>query len=186
MVFSPLSHCDELSFTFDISLLSDWILLWIWEHLIYVLQLNTRGDNGVSYWFTWYMFWHSTRGFPRWHWGNLCIGVDARFHACFSDRNLGALFDVLCVGLNIMDLKLFDAYCIINPRILVVTLEYLGDIRVGWCVSIWCYFSTNSWLDQSERIASCYFSTNSRIDWSERIALRWFCTLQTIPSYVLR
>ena len=47
------------------------------------------------------------------------------------DRNLGALFEVLCVGLSIMNLKLFDAYCIINSRILAVTLEYLGDIRVG-------------------------------------------------------
>ena len=90
---------------------------------------------GVSYWFTWYVLWHSTRGFPGWHWGNLCIGVDARFRLCFSGRNLGALFEVLCVGLNIMNLKLFDAYRIIDPRILVVTLEYLGDIRVDWCVS---------------------------------------------------
>ena len=49
----------------------------------------------------------------------------------FSDRNLGALFEVLCVGLSIMNLKLFDAYRIINSRILAVTLEYLGDIRVG-------------------------------------------------------
>ena len=62
--------------------------------------------------------------------GYLCIGVDACFHPCFSSRNLGALFEVLCIGLNIMNLKLFDAYRIIDPRILVVTLEYLGDIRV--------------------------------------------------------
>ena len=55
---------------------------------------------------------------------------DACFRPTFSGRNLGALFDVLCVGLNIMDLKLFDAYRIINSQILVVTLEYLGDIRV--------------------------------------------------------
>ena len=48
----------------------------------------------------------------------------------FSGRNLGALFEVLCVGLSIMNLKLFDAYHIINSRILTVTLEYLGDIRV--------------------------------------------------------
>ena len=54
-VFPSLSCCDELSFPFEISLLSDWILLWIWEHLIYVLQFNTRGDNGVSYWFSWYV-----------------------------------------------------------------------------------------------------------------------------------
>ena len=44
---------------------------------------------------------------------------------------LGELFDVLCVGLNIMNLKLFDAYQIINSQILVVTLGYLGDIRVA-------------------------------------------------------
>ena len=50
---------------------------------------------------------------------------------CFSGRNLGALFEVLCVGLSITNLKLFDAYRIINSRILAVTLEYLGDIRVG-------------------------------------------------------
>ena len=49
----------------------------------------------------------------------------------FSGRNLGALFEVLCVGLSIMNLKLFDAYRIINSRILEVTLGYLGDIRAG-------------------------------------------------------
>ena len=35
----------------------------------------------------------------------------------------GALFAVLCVGSSIMNLKLFDAYHIINSWILVVTLE---------------------------------------------------------------
>ena len=39
--------------------------------------------------------------------GNLCIGVDARSCLCFSGRNLGALFEVLCVGFSIMNLKLF-------------------------------------------------------------------------------
>ena len=99
------------------------------------LTMNTYGDIGVSYWFTWYMFWHSTRGFTRWYWGNLCIGVDACSRLCFSGRNLGALFEVLCVGLSIMNLKLFDVYRIINSWILVVTLDYLGYIRVGWWVS---------------------------------------------------
>ena len=49
------------------------------------------------------------------HWGNLCMGVDARSCLCFSGRNLGALFEVLCVGLSIMSMNL-----------------------------LWCYFSTNS------------------------------------------
>ena len=61
---------------------------------------------------------------------DLCIGVDARFRPTFSGRNLGALFEVLCVGLSIMNLKLFDACRIIIPQILEVTLEYVGDIRV--------------------------------------------------------
>jgi hypothetical protein len=34
-----------------------------------------------------------------------------------------------------MNLKLSDAYHIIDPQMLVVTLEYLGDIRVDCCVS---------------------------------------------------
>ena len=136
MVFLPLYLVVmNWVFTFVVSLLSNWMLLWIWEHLIYVLHMTTHGNIGVLFWFTWYIFWHSTRGFPRWHWGNLCIGVDARSCLCFFDRNLGALFEVLCVGLSIMNLKWFDAYHIINSQILAVTLEYLGDIRVGWCVS---------------------------------------------------
>ena len=48
----------------------------------------------------------------------------------FSDRNLGVHLEVLCVGLNMIDLKLFDACRIIYPRILEVTLEYICDIRV--------------------------------------------------------
>ena len=59
------------------------------------------------------------------------MGVDACFRPCFSSRNLRAFFEVLCGGLNIMNLKLFDAYHVMNSRVLVVTLEYLGDIRVG-------------------------------------------------------
>ena len=82
---------------------------------MYVLALNSR--------------------IPKVTLGYLCIGVDACFRPCFFGRNLGALFEVLCVGLTIMNLNL-----------------------------LWCYFSMNSWLDRSERIASCYFSTNSMID----------------------
>ena len=45
--------------------------------------------------------------------------IDARSCLCFSGRNLGALFEVLCVGLSIMNMNL--------P---------------------WCYFSTNSRIDR--------------------------------------
>ena len=160
-VFPSLSSSDELSFYlwgFTIIGLNTFMDL---RTLDVCLAWDTCGDNGVFYWFTWCMFWHSTHGFPRWHWGNLCIGVDACFHPCFFSRNLGALFEVLCVGLKIMNLKLFDAYHIIDPRILVVTLEYLGDIRVDWCVSygvilLWTlglFVTLNGiaqWIDQKE------------------------------------
>ena len=105
---------------------------------------------GVSYWFTWYMLWHSTRGFPWWYWGNLCIGVDARFS---PTETSGSLYSSLC-GLSIMNMNM-----------------------------LWCYSSTDSWIDRTETIALCYFSTNSWIDRSERIALRWLRTLQTIPTF---
>ena len=123
-VFPSLSCCDELSFPFEISLLSDWILLWIRGHLIYVLHMNTCVDNGVLFWFTWYVFWHSTRGFPRWHWGNLCIGVDARFRPCFSGRNLGAVFEFLYVGLSI---GFEDTWCMSCDGISVVIMGWPID-----------------------------------------------------------
>ena len=43
--------------------------------------------------------------------GNLCIAVGTR--SLLSDRNFGALFEVLCVGW--MNLRLCDAYRIIMP-----------------------------------------------------------------------
>ena len=101
--------------------------------------MNTWGDNGISYWFTWCMLWHSTCGFPRWHWDNLCIGVNARFIIFSPIETLGSPCSSLC-GLSIMNMNL-----------------------------LWCYVSTNS-----------------RIDRTERIALRWFRILQTISYFVLR
>ena len=112
--------------------------------VVWILEVTI----GVSYWFTWYMLWHSTRGFPWWYWGNLCIGVDARFYYLFSDGNLGSLYSSLC-GLSVMDMN-----------------------------TLWCYLSTYSKIDRTEKIALCYFSTDSWIDRSERITLRWFRTLQ--------
>ena len=172
MVFLPL-YLLVMNWVLLLEVSLYWVEYWIWEHLMYVLRWDICSDNGMFYWFTWYMFWHSTRGFSRWHWGNLRTGVDARSCLYLSGRNIGAIFEVICVGLSIMNMNL-----------------------------LWCYFSTNSWLDQSERIASCYFSTNSRIDRTKRIVLcyfsmnywigrmeripsRWFRTLQTISSYVL-
>ena len=52
---------------------------------------------------------HDSSWFLRWHWGNLCIEVDASSCSTLFDRNLWTLFKVLCVGLSILNLKLFDA-----------------------------------------------------------------------------
>ena len=118
---SPLYTLVMMNWIFTLwsFVLSDWIFRY--ENTWYMsCSVNTWGDNEVSYWFTWYMLWHSTRGFPLWYWGNLCIGVDARFSLT---KTLGSLYSSLC-GLSIMNMNL-----------------------------LWCYFSTNSWLDRSERIA---------------------------------
>ena len=136
-------------FTLWSFVLSDWIFRD--ENTWYMsCNMNTWGDNEVSYWFNWYVLWHSTRGFPRWYWGNLWIGVDARFS---PTETLGSLYSYLC-GLSIMNMNL-----------------------------LWCYSSTNSRIDRTEKIALCYFSTNSWIDRTERIALSWSRTLQTIPIF---
>ena len=60
-----------------------------------------------------------------------------------------------------MNLKLFDAYRIIDPRILVVTLEYLGNITIDLCVSYGVILprtlglfvtliGISQWIDQKE------------------------------------
>ena len=78
-------------------------------HMCYGIQLaDSRGDIGVIY----------------------AQGLMHVFIIFSPIETLGSLCSSLC-GLNIMIMKLFDAYRRINSRILVVTLEYLGDIRVG-------------------------------------------------------
>ena len=147
-MYRELCYYSGIIWCFSSSIFLWWIEFYLWGYTIIglntIMELraldvclawDTCGDNGVFYWFTWCMFWHSTRGFSRWHLGNLYIEVDTRSRPCFSDWNLRAVFEVVYVGLNILNLKLFDAYRIIDPRILVVTLEYLVDIRVDWCVS---------------------------------------------------
>ena len=95
-VFPSLSSCDELSFPFEV-FLSDWVfkdlrtldvclaygyLWWQWDihlsHLMYVLVINLR---------------------VPWPWGFMHKGWHT-FSSWLSGRNFGALFEVLCVGLN--------------------------------------------------------------------------------------
>ena len=60
-----------------------------------------------------------------------------------------------------MNPGLCDAYRIIIPRILEVTLEYLGDIRVLVDLYLKVLFKYELYDRLTERIASCYFTTNS-------------------------
>ena len=111
--------------------------------LVVCLAMNTRGDNEVSYWFTWYVFWHSTHGFPRWHWGNLCIGVDARFS---PTETSGSLYSSLC-RFSIMNINMLWCYSSMNSMI-------------DWAERIAsCYFTTNSWIDRTEMITLRWFRT---------------------------
>jgi hypothetical protein len=124
--FSPLPSCNGLSFPFEVILL-DWVfkdlrtldvclacayLWWQWDihviHLMYVLVINLRVQ------------WPCELMHRGWH----------TFLSWLSGRNFGALFEVLCVGLNRWIWDYVKHIVQSNPRILVVTLEYLGDIRV--------------------------------------------------------
>ena len=60
---------------------------------------------------------------------NLCIGVGTRFRLDSQVKTLGHSLRFF-VLVEYMNLRFCDAYRIIRPRILEVTLEYLGDIRV--------------------------------------------------------
>ena len=146
-MYRELCQYSYIIWCFSLSILVWWIEFLSWRFHYYWIEyfLDLRTLNVcLAYGYPWWQWgvllihliyvWYSTCGLS-WHWGNLCIGVDTRSRPSFFGRKLGALFEILCVGLNIMNLKLFDAYHIINPRMLVVTLEYLGDIRVDWCVS---------------------------------------------------
>ena len=133
-VFPSLSCCDELSFPFDILFYpieysygfeSTWYISWIWismvtmGYYIHSLEIHLR--------FTWDSFWHSTRGFPRWHWGNPCIGVDARSCLCFSGRNIGALLRFF-----VLDWVLWIWTCLMH-----ISYNQLMDTRGDIGVSRW-------------------------------------------------
>ena len=148
----------------------------IWEHLMYVLHVFICGDNGIFTWSTWCIFWWSTCGFSDLV--NLWIGVGTRFRLDSPIETLGhSLKFFVLVWIDESEI----VWCISYNH----TREYLRwhwsiyVTLVFWLICILrCYFSTNSMIDRTERIASCYFTTDSWIDRSERITLRWFCTLQ--------
>ena len=91
MVFLPL-YLLVMNWVllFEVSLC--WIEYWICEHLMFDWRWDICCENGMFYWFTWCMFWHSIRGFPMWHWDNLCIGVDAVFILCSPIETLEWFF----------------------------------------------------------------------------------------------
>jgi len=150
------------------SLVMDWVFplklpyriesLRIWEHLMYVLHVLIRGDNGIFTWSTWCMFWWSTWGFRNIV--NLCMGVVTRFCLNYPVETLGH------------SLKYF-------------VLVWTDESEIVWCIS---YNHTHGYLRWHWSIVTlwfwlicvlrCYSSIISWIDRSERVTLRWFRTLQ--------
>ena len=139
-------------------------------------------------------------------WGFIIIGLNIGFEITWCMPcmwipavTMGYSIDSLdiCFGNQLADSRgdvgVIYAYRLMHVFIIFSPIETLGS-PCSSCVglssmnknSLWCYFSTNSRINQTERIALCYFSMNSWIDQTKRIALRWFRTLQTIYSYVLR
>ena len=155
------------------SLVMDWVFplklsyriesLRIWEHLMYVL----RGIPVV------------TMGYsidPL----DVCFGDQLAgsahepmhrgwqtFSSWLSGRNFGALFEVLCVGLNRW---IWD--CVYNQTRWYLRWHWSILVTLGfWLICVLrCYSNTNS-------RAVCDTYRNSPADWLERITLRWFRTL---------
>ena len=129
-------------------------------HDIYLAVWILEVTIGVSYWFTWYVSWHSTRGFPRWYWGNLCIGVDARFSPV---ETLGSFCSSLC-GLSIMNMKLLWCYSSMNSRIDRTERLALRWFRTLQTISIFCspLIGTREWL---------FFALWGIIIWSNYVSI---------------
>ena len=64
-----------------------------------------------------------------------------------------------------MNLKLFDAYCIINSRIVAVTLEYLGDIRVlvDACLKVLFYYELLNRSNRKNSFEVVSYPTNNSV-----------------------
>ena len=69
------------------------------------------------------MFWHSPHGFG----GDIGVIYEEGLMHCLVFLSPVEILGHSFVGSSIMNLKLFDAYHIINSRILAVTMEYRID-----------------------------------------------------------
>ena len=139
LMYRELSYYSWILWCFSPSTLLWWIefsplklsyrieSLRIWEHLMYVLPCLSVVTMGYHVIHLMYVLVINLRvSWPR----ELIHRVWHTFLSWLSGRNFGALFEILCVGW-------IDEYEIVwcisynhTPRILEVTLEYLGDIRV--------------------------------------------------------
>ena len=143
--FPPLLSCNGLSFPFEV-ILSDWVFYentWCMSCRAYLWwQWDTT-------WFTWCMFWWSTCGFSDI--GNLYIGVDARSCLCFSGRYLGALFEVLCIGLSIhfeviLSDRVFKDLRTLDECLACAYLWWQWDITWStWCMFWWSTCGFRPW-----------------------------------------
>ena len=120
----PLLSCNGLSFPVEV-ILSDWVFK-DFRTLDVCLAMRICGDNGIPCDSLDVCFGDQLAGSSHepmhrgWH----------TFSSWFSGRNFGALFEVLCVGWIDESEIVWRISHNHTPRILEVTLEYLGDIMV--------------------------------------------------------
>ena len=112
-----------IDFPFEV-ILPDWVFKDL-RTLDVCLAWDTRGGNGVFYWFTWRMFWWSTYGFRDL--GNLCIGVGTHFRLDSTIETLGHSLKYFCVG-------------------------WIDESKIVWCISYNHTHGYLRWLIRLQRI----------------------------------
>ena len=200
MVFLPLSTLWWIE-SFPLGFCYVRLNLWRWEHSVYVLWWYICGDNGMFYWFTWCMFWYSTRGFPRWHWGNLCIGVDARFCPTFSNKNFwsDSLLHVEGLPYELIMLSLLREFALVKVWTLGLVSKHCNTVFAHFYHLLPCflYFSDNKnlylpsiWYVYRHLFAELVHLYNLPLYWEcwrhKRLFVIWFqgCLKETI--FILR
>ena len=181
-VSPPLLSCNGLCFPFEV-ILSDWVfkdlrtldvclacayLWWEWDihviYLMYVLVINLRVQ------------WLCELMHRGWH----------TFSSWLSGSNFGALFEVLYVGwLDEHDIMWCISYNH-TPRILEVTLEYLGDIRglVDLCLKVLCLYELYDRSNGNNSIMLFYYGLLNRSIRKNNFEVVSYPTI--ISSFVLR
>ena len=108
------------------------------------------------------------------------------FLSWLSGRNFGALFEVICVGwIDESEIVRCISYNH-TPRILEVTLEYLGDIRVlvDMCLKVLFYYELYDRSNGKNSFVLFYYRLLNRLIRKDNFEVVSYPTI--ISSFVLR